>query len=232
VFRPFIGNDGWVRVELHPEDSVGFVNAQGLPSEQTTEVTTNVMVRDNETILIGGLFREVTTDSRSQVPGLGSTPGIGQLFRANDESTRREEVIILLTIHVVKDQDRYAAASHEVWEDVERVRVGLRRGMLSSGRNRLAQTHYQKAIASRRSGDPDHALWHLDLALRNNSKLLPAIELKEEILRRRAWEADGAAGRTLIHDLIAGERDYSPAHFGRPAARSGGSDDEEGGGDD
>ncbi|MEK7756512.1 MAG: hypothetical protein AAB385_04815, partial [Planctomycetota bacterium] len=40
VFRPFITDDGFVRVELHPEDSVGFVNAQGLPSEQTTEVTT------------------------------------------------------------------------------------------------------------------------------------------------------------------------------------------------
>ncbi len=232
VFRPFISNDGWVRVELHPEDSVGFVNAQGLPSEQTTEVTTNVMVRDNETILIGGLFREVTTDSRSQVPGLGNTPGIGQLFRSNNETTRREEVIILLTIHIVKDQDRYADASREAWEDVERVRIGLRRGMLSQGRNRLAQAHFQKAINARREGDPDHALWHLDLALRNNGRLLPAIKMKEEMLRRRTWEDDGTAARSMIHDLIARERGYPIPQFSRPAVMGVGPQIHGGGGND
>lgn len=216
IFRPFIGNDGWVRVELHPEDSVGFVNAQGLPSEQTTEVTTNVMVRDGETILIGGLFREVTTDGRSQIPGLGNTPGIGQLFRANDESSTREEVIILLTIHVVKDQDRYARASHQAWEDIERIRVGLRRGMLSTGRNRLAQSHYHQAITAHREGHPRRALWHLDLALRNNSQLLPAIKLKEQILQKRAWDDDGSVARSMIHDLIARERGDSGLIFGRP----------------
>lgn len=227
VFRPFIGNDGWVRLELHPEDSVGFVNAQGLPSEQTTEVTTNVMVRDGETILIAGLFREVTTNTRSQVPGLGNAPGIGQLFRANDESTRREEIIILLTVHIVKDQDRYADASREAWEDIERVRVGLRRGMLSLGRNRLAQSHYQRAIAAYRSADSDRALWHLDLALRNNGQLLPAIKLKEQILQARAWDEDGSAARSLIHDLIAAERGYPTPHFGRPTAPGSAPQDEE-----
>jgi len=232
VFRPFIGNDGWVRVELHPEDSVGFVNAQGLPSEQTTEVTTNVMVRDNETILIGGLFREVTTDSRSQIPGLGNAPGIGQLFRANDETTSREEVIILLTIHIVKDQDRYADASREVWEDIERVRAGLRLGMLSQGRNRLAQSHFQKAIAARRAGDTKLALWHLDFALRNNGRLVSAIHMKEEILQKRAWADDGTAARSMIHDLISQERGYPIPQFGRPASLGIAPNDQQGGEDE
>ncbi|MFQ5591421.1 MAG: type II secretion system protein GspD, partial [Phycisphaerae bacterium] len=54
IFRPFIGDNGTVRLELHPEDSVGAVT-NGLPSEQTTEVTTNVVVQDGQTVLIGGL---------------------------------------------------------------------------------------------------------------------------------------------------------------------------------
>ncbi len=111
IFRPFIGNDGYIRVELHPEDSVGFVNAQGLPSEQTTEVTTNVILRDGDTILIGGLFREVTTDKRSQVPFFGDIPVFGQLFRSNEDTTTREEVIILLTVQIVKDRESYVDAS-------------------------------------------------------------------------------------------------------------------------
>ena len=42
-FRPFIGDDGFVRLEIHPQRSSGKINAvTGLPDETTTEVTTNV----------------------------------------------------------------------------------------------------------------------------------------------------------------------------------------------
>src|SRR5690606_22979737 len=73
-FRPYIGDDGYVRIEVHPEDSTGGLTAANLPFEQTTEVTTNIIVRDGHTILIGGLFREVTSASRSQVPLVGNVP--------------------------------------------------------------------------------------------------------------------------------------------------------------
>jgi len=217
IFRPFIGEDGFVRMELHPEDSVGFVNAQGLPSEQTTEVTTNVIVRDGETILIGGLFREVTTDARSQVPGLGSLPLLGPLFRANDEKSGREEVIILLTVHVVKDHARYASASSELFENIERIRVGMRQGLMWHGRERLAQAHYRKAWEAFDAGDTDKALWHADLALHNSGRMLPAVELKERILRQRAWDDDASGGRNFLHRLIARDRGDLHPPFDRPA---------------
>jgi type IV pilus assembly protein PilQ len=216
IFRPFIGDDGFVRVELHPEDSVGFVNAQGLPSEQTTEVTTNVIVRDGETILIGGLFREVTTDAKSQVPGLGSIPGVGQLFRSNNDSTGREEVIILLTIHVVKDHGKYAEASKEVYEDIERMRVGMRHGLMWHGRERLSQAHYQKALRSLDCGDRDHALWHVNLAIHTFPRNFPAIQLKESILAERAADEDTAITRTFLQRLLAQEKDAAFVPFDRP----------------
>jgi len=216
VFRPFITDDGFVRVELHPEDSVGFVNAQGLPSEQTTEVTTNVIVRDGQTILIGGLFRERTTDARSQVPGLGGIPGVGQLFRSNNDVSVREEVIILLTLHVVKDQDAYSAASREQYEDIERMRVGMRLGLMWHGRDRLAQTYYQKALAALSAGDRDKALWYAKMSLNAAPRLLPAIQLKEKILGQRAWYEDGTSSRMFVYRLIAQERGYPLPPFGRP----------------
>ncbi|MFQ5495876.1 MAG: hypothetical protein ACE5EX_10900, partial [Phycisphaerae bacterium] len=216
IFRPFIGRDGFVRVELHPEDSIGFVNAQGLPSEQTTELTTNVILRDGQTILIGGLFREINTDTRSQIPALGNLPVIGALFRSESESSDREEVIILLTIHVIKDHDRYAEASADQFEDIERVHVGSRLGLMWHGRDRLAQSHYEKAVELSGAGKPDKALWHVNLALRNQPRMLPAIRLKERILQRRAWDEDFAGGRTFLHELIARERGYALPLFGRP----------------
>ncbi len=219
VFRPFIGDDGFIRVELHPEDSVGFVNAQGLPSEQTTEVTTNVIIRDGETILIGGLFREVTTDARSQVPALGSLPVIGMLFRSKSESTDREEVIILLTIHIIKDRDAYATASRNEFDNIERMRVGLRHGLMWSGRDRLAQAHYRKALDAVAIDDPDKALWHTNMALHNLPVFMPGIRLKEKILGERAWDEDCTGGRTFLRSLIMKERGYSLPPFGRPDPR-------------
>ena len=216
IFRPFASDDGYVRVELHPEDSVGFVSAQGLPSEQTTEVTTNVIVKDGETILIGGLFREVTNDSQSQIAGLGSLPLLGPLFRSKVESSQREEVIILLTIHVVKDDQRFADASREAFEAVEKMRVGQRMGLMWTGRERLAQHHYRKALEDYSEGDVDGALWHTRLATHNNPRMVPAIDLRERISGKRAWDEDGTGGREFIYRLIARERGYPVQPFGRP----------------
>ena len=216
IFRPFIGDDGYIRVELHPEDSVGFVNAQGLPSEQTTEVTTNVIVRDGETILIGGLFREVTTDARSRIPGLGTLPGLEWLLGSRNESTGREEVIILMTIHIVKDHDQYAKGSKEVWEDVERIRVGQRAGLMWFGRDRLTQRYYQGGLEALGRGDRDKALWQANLALHVSPRFLPAMQLREKILRQRDWHEDGASSRIFLHELIAKERGYTLPPFARP----------------
>jgi type IV pilus assembly protein PilQ len=216
IFRPFIGDDGFVRVELHPEDSVGVVNAQGLPNEQTTEVTTNVLVRDGHTILIGGLFREVVNTGRAQIPLLGSIPGIGTLFGSDVDSTTREEVIILMTVHVVKDHQRYAEMSDKQRENLERMRVGLRQGLMWHGRERLAQRHYQKALKHFADGDKDKALWNVNLALHNSPRFLPAIELKERIVNQRDWHEDGAPVRGFLQRLLAEERGTAFAPYGRP----------------
>src|SRR5205807_1086567 len=71
IFRPYIGDDGYIRMEIHPEDSSGGLNDANLPFKVTTEVTSNVMVKDGRTIVIGGLFRESSDIARAQVPFLG-----------------------------------------------------------------------------------------------------------------------------------------------------------------
>ncbi len=218
IFRPFIGEDGWIRIELHPEDSVGFVSAQGLPSEQTTEVTTNVLVKDGQTILIGGLFREVTTATNQQIPVVGNLPLIGPLFRSQNDTSDREEVIILLTVKVIKDQDAFAEASNDVLEDMERIRVGSRRRLMWHGRERIAQLQYRKALDHIRLGDTKKALWHTDLALCYRPRFVAAIRLKEGLTTRRDWDLEGTASRDFLFRLIAKDRHYTVPPHGRPDA--------------
>ncbi len=106
--RPFISNDGLIRMEVHPEISTGSVDVQEgftLPNKQTTQVTTNIMVRDGCTVVIGGLMQEALTNSGSQVPFFGSAPGIGFLFRSRKGTQTRNEIIVLITPHIVYEPE-------------------------------------------------------------------------------------------------------------------------------
>ena len=205
LFRPFISDDGWIRMELHPEDSVGGVVGDQ-PFKETTEVTTNVLLRDGQTILIGGLFRDATRAKHTQVPFLGEIPFLGTWFRSTKDSSAREEVIILLTVHIIKDADDYARSGADQLRSVERIRLGARRGVMWHGRERLAQAHYRKALERLAEKDLDKALWEVRMSLHSNGRFLPAVDLKEQILGIREWEDDGTATRQFIHDLIAAEQ--------------------------
>lgn len=216
TFRPYIGNDGYVRMEIHPKDSTGGLTQANLPFEQTTEVTTNVLVKDGHTILIGGLFREVSTAARGQVPLLGDIPIAGALFRSTADNTVREEVIILLTVHIVKG-DEDGTAGEELREDVERYRVGMRSGMQWFGRERLAQTHYEWALQHLANGDLDGALWDARLAVHNYPRHIDAVKLIERIRGQRQWESEASAVRTFLRNRVLSERGLQTPAFGRPA---------------
>ncbi|MCA9269575.1 MAG: hypothetical protein KDA41_13935, partial [Planctomycetales bacterium] len=102
--RPFISNDGLIRMEVHPELSTGNVAVSDnftLPNKTVTQVTTNVMIRDGATLVIGGLLREDLERNATQLPVLGSLPWIGPAFRRQDDKTNRDEIIVLITPRIV-----------------------------------------------------------------------------------------------------------------------------------
>jgi type IV pilus assembly protein PilQ len=197
VFRPYVGDNGNIRMEVHPENSTGTVT-QGLPNKYTTEITTNVMVKDGHTIVIGGLFFENTTRTRNQVPGLGSLPGVGTAFRNQSDTTNREELIILLTPHIIKEQ----------LLEADRLRVGMRRGLMPWGRERLADGYYEKAVAEMNKPTPDQkkALWYLNCALDMHPLFSEAIALKSKITGHEATAADNSSIRNFVRDAIMADK--------------------------
>ncbi len=217
IFRPFIEDDGFVRMEIHPKDSVGGLTAANLPYEQTTEVTTNITVRDGHTILIGGLFRDVSTAARNQTPYLGNIPVLGYLFRGTRDQTQREEVIILLTVHIVKDDNRLAEDSRKKAEDIERYRVGVRESLMPYGRERLAQAHYHWAMEHLAKGDTDRALWDARVASHLNPRFLEAIELAEKLTDTRAWDGDGSSVRDFVFGQALKDKGIAGSSYGRPS---------------
>jgi type IV pilus assembly protein PilQ len=208
IFRPYIGDDGYVRMEVHPEDSSGGLNPQNLPFKNTTEVTSNVMIKDGHTIVIGGLFRDSSTTSRSQIPGLGNIPFAGILFRNQSDQTVREEVIILLTPHIIKDDAAYSAASEEMLKTAEQMRVGVRKGMMWWGRERLAESCYETAVREMNKSNPNRsrALWHLDCATNLNPAFAEAIQMKEELSGKTVMSAENSTIRGFVRRQVMAER--------------------------
>lgn len=70
----------------------------------TREFSTNLVVQDGETIVLGGLISEDNTDDRSGLPFLSKIPILGYLFGKTDKTKIRKELIVLLTPYVIKSQ--------------------------------------------------------------------------------------------------------------------------------
>ncbi len=102
---PTIGTDGTITTDLETDYSQvnDFVN--GFPIITTRKAQSTLRVRDGETIVIAGLFSDVDTRTLQKVPFLGDLPFIGELFRNRTRTHNRDEVVFLITPHLVADDD-------------------------------------------------------------------------------------------------------------------------------
>ena len=180
TFRPYIGNDGYIRMDIYPKDSSAILDDDGVPQETTTEVRTNIIVKDGGTVVIGGLFRDVITTTRSQVPLLGDIPIIGGLFRKTNDSVRREEVIVLLTTHIIEEPSEVDGEARA--DDIRRKRFGAKDELQEIGRAKRAENSYAKAAKAYLEGDNDSAMHDLGVTLRLRPSYLEALRLKERII--------------------------------------------------
>ena len=84
------------------KDAVGEVFA-GIPSIDTREVNTQVLVNNGDTIVLGGIYEQVTRDEVDKVPLLGDIPILGYLFKHTLESDEKAELLIFVTPKILKD---------------------------------------------------------------------------------------------------------------------------------
>ena len=85
------------------------IDPQFGPTTSKRSVKTTVIVKDQQTVVIGGLQKNVQNQSANKVPILGEIPIIGYLFRDNSSHTERRNLILMLTPHVIESQDDFRA---------------------------------------------------------------------------------------------------------------------------
>lgn len=206
--RPFVSDDGFIRMELKPQVSTAEIRtvtdsggaAVTIPDEITNELVTNVMVRDGQTVVLGGLFREATTATRRQVPFLGDIPILGIPFRGHDDATERQEIVFLIKPTIVNDKVLIDQADRAL-ATIERVRTGARKGLLPWSREKLTAMYNLEAERLFVQGNYKRALFKVQQSLNLNPNQPDAIALRERLV----GEKSANPRRSQIREIITGE---------------------------
>jgi type II secretory pathway component GspD/PulD (secretin) len=157
VFRPFVSEDGYVRMEVYPKKSSGFINPDGLPEETTTEVKTNILVREGNTVVIGGLMESSMVTQTEQIPFFGSLPLIGEFFQSQRESEIKTEIIVMLTPHIVDDAS-LSSRSNSSKQRLQAAHAELAASHHGYLRPSYARDLYREAAVALAAGDVRTAL--------------------------------------------------------------------------
>ncbi|HUA09826.1 MAG TPA: secretin N-terminal domain-containing protein [Candidatus Acidoferrales bacterium] len=99
---PTIGDDGVVTAELHPEYSeIESITSTGYPVITNRKIDSTLRVTDSQTIVLGGLMRDTDSETLTKIPGLSDIPILGKFFQNKETSHERDEIVFLITPHVI-----------------------------------------------------------------------------------------------------------------------------------
>ena len=150
---PQVNSKGLVNMQIRQEVSAvgatSFGNTNS-PSFSTREAETTVVVQDGETVIIGGIIDDAISHDRRGVPFLMDIPVLGRAFRTDTDTTKRTELIVLISPYVIRDRDE----AHEVTDEFSDRLSGLKRlGQMIRDRHAQYTRRREKRRAERVPGE-------------------------------------------------------------------------------
>jgi general secretion pathway protein D len=122
TIRPTINPDGYVTLTVLQEVSTATNETQfGAPIIATREAETRLLVKDDQTVVIGGLIDQQRSSSSSGIPILKDIPILGALFRSSSRNTNTTELFLFLTPHVIYTDEDMERATRTVREKAPRL---------------------------------------------------------------------------------------------------------------
>lgn len=105
---PHITREGMLRLHIVPEFGVVvtrvLAGSSDVPVVDTRKINTIALVKDDQTVVLGGLRKKEVSKQANKVPLLGDIPVVGGLFRFEGEDTAVNELVVFITPHIIKDQ--------------------------------------------------------------------------------------------------------------------------------
>lgn len=115
AITPQISLDGWITMDVSPvvtrvssvsevtDDSGNVVSSA--PNLDVSQSSSLVRTKSGNTIVIGGLIQDLSSDTDRAILGLGSLPGIGGLFKGQYKATQRKELVMFVTPRLIGEPD-------------------------------------------------------------------------------------------------------------------------------
>jgi type IV pilus assembly protein PilQ len=112
---PRISASGTVILEVDVDNgSRGTVQANGNISVNTQRVQTTVLVKDQGTTVIGGIYETLETRTQDRTPGLSRVPFIGNFFKRNSQASNEGELLVFITPRILKSTEAVTARTNPV----------------------------------------------------------------------------------------------------------------------
>ncbi len=117
---PQVSSDGFVLLDMYAKSSqADFTRVvDNIPTEITREATSHVLVRDGQTVVLGGIYRDTSNSTSQGLPFFNQIPGLKWLFRSDSDTKRREDLLVFITPRVLTNgtsADGLPSAG-ELWE--------------------------------------------------------------------------------------------------------------------
>lgn len=123
---PHINEENFVRLKISQQVTKVTSGAEkATPTTLKRTAKTTVVVKDGETIVIGGLVGDSTDDGTNKVPFLGEVPIVGWLFKAKTVKREKTNLYVFLTPHIVRTQKEAAGLYQEKRESMGEVVEGV-----------------------------------------------------------------------------------------------------------
>jgi type IV pilus assembly protein PilQ len=105
---PHITADGFINMKIQAaKNEADFANtsANGVPTILTREASTEMLIKDGDTVVIGGLYQRTMQDDTNGVPGLSKIPVLGWLFQQNTSRDNNDELLIFITPRIIEQPE-------------------------------------------------------------------------------------------------------------------------------
>ncbi|MEO8672027.1 MAG: type II secretion system secretin GspD [Tahibacter sp.] len=125
---PHINEGDSVRLDLHQEVSSLAPSVDGAVDLITNkrELNTSVLIADDATLVLGGLIDQAVKDSNQKVPGLGSIPLIGNLFRYRNNNVTKRDLMVFIHPKILRDAATEQAVSSEKYNYMRTEQMQMR----------------------------------------------------------------------------------------------------------
>lgn len=88
------------------QDKISNLVVNGVPAIRTQQLSTTVLLRNGETVVLGGIYEEVNQQAETGVPGLRKVPVVGGLFRQRQRLSQRQQLLIFVTPQVINEKKK------------------------------------------------------------------------------------------------------------------------------